>query len=44
MQWTEMYSLQVKVLSFIQQHLLKTSKSIRELHSSDTNVDHKVRE
>lgn len=31
-------------MSFIQQHLLKTSKSIRELHSSDTNVDHKVRE
>ncbi|XP_075884965.1 treslin isoform X4 [Nelusetta ayraudi] len=34
----------VKMLSFVQQHLLKTSKSIRELHSSAANVDHKVRE
>lgn len=39
-----MFSLQVKVLSFTQQHLLKTPKSIRELYSAETNADHKVRE
>lgn len=44
MQSTKSFSSQVKMWSFVQQHLLKTSKSIRELHSSAADVVHKVRE
>lgn len=44
MQLTKRFFLQVKMWSFVQQHLLKTSKSIRELHSSAADVVHKVRE
>lgn len=44
MQLTKRFSLQVKMWSFVQQHLLKTSKSIREFHSLAADVVHKVRE
>ncbi|XP_061750511.1 treslin isoform X2 [Nerophis ophidion] len=36
--------LQVKTLQFFQQHLLKTGRSIRQSHSSTSNVESKVRE
>ncbi|KAG7221120.1 hypothetical protein INR49_017561 [Caranx melampygus] len=36
--------LEVKTSTFVQQHLLKTSKSIRQLYGMDSDVDGKVRE
>ncbi|XP_078112732.1 treslin isoform X1 [Sander vitreus] len=36
--------LQVKTSRFVQQHLLKTSKSIRQLYGTAADVDSKVRE
>ncbi|XP_070686769.1 treslin [Pempheris klunzingeri] len=36
--------LEVKICQFVQQHLLKTSKSIRQLYGMDSDADCKVRE
>lgn len=40
----KMISWQVKTAQFIQQHFLKTSKSVRQLYNSESDVDNKVRE
>lgn len=39
-----MSPLQVKTSVFVQQHLLKTSKLIRQLYAMSTDVDQKVKE
>lgn len=39
-----MFPLQVKISVFVEQHLLKTSKVIRQLYAMTTDADSKVRE
>ncbi|XP_057691594.1 treslin isoform X2 [Corythoichthys intestinalis] len=40
----QVFQWQVKILQFFQQHLLKSSRTIRQIYSSNADVDRKVRE